>query len=84
MLYYMDMMWRNKEETLSFNKTMEQETFKSIIYLEGQVKSLTKDLSILKQSFSELNSEIKAKDIIIESLEKTNERLLKTLEEFNN
>jgi len=63
---------------------MEQETFKSIIYLEGQVKSLTKDLSILKQSFSELNSEIKAKDIIIESLEKTNERLLKTLEEFNN
>jgi len=59
------------------------DTFKSIIYLENQNKSLSRDLQILKQEYSELNSKIDAKDIIIKSLEQTNERLLKTIEKLS-
>ncbi len=61
---------------------MEKEEIKSIIYLEGQVKTLTRELNQIRNSCITRDSEIKAKNEIIKSLEETNERLLKLIEKI--
>ncbi len=57
-----------------------EEKLKSVIYLEGVVKQQEREIKTLKQSLVESDAQSSAKNVIIESLEKINERLLMSIE----
>ena len=59
---------------------MNEETIKSIIYLEDRAKKQDRDILTLRNSLSEAHAEVGAQVTIIKSLEKINERLLNTIE----